>query len=117
MMKYEKEIQFKNRVLKEREKRVFNDAMKHRMSKKAIKTNDLMHDRTLTNHRTSKRHLRTVNSNGSIEGGSSQAYVSTMHDLHNPDTRDMRPLITEESKDESLIVTPNTQSNHLDSAA
>ena len=55
MKKYEKELQFKNRVLKEKEKAVYNQGMLKKLSQKQISTSDLKSERTLTNYRQSKK--------------------------------------------------------------
>ena len=51
MQKYERELKFKNRVLREKEKAIFNEGMKQKFSKNQISTHDLKSDSTLTNHR------------------------------------------------------------------
>ena len=108
MQQYEKELQFKNRVLREREKRVFNDAMKQKMSKNNIDTRDLKKGQFLTNHRQSKRHLA---------GTSQAAILPQQFDILNQphtmqargpgnDSWDLEP--TYDSQMESIVVTPNT---------
>ena len=62
MQKYEKELKFKNRVLKEKEKAVYNKGMLKKLTSNDISTNDLKSERTLTNQRMSKKGLETVNS-------------------------------------------------------
>ena len=49
MQKYEKELKFKNRVLKEKEKAVYNQGMLKKLTSNDISTNDLKSERTLTN--------------------------------------------------------------------
>ena len=66
MQKYEKELKFKNRILKEKEKAIFNQGVMKKLSKQQISTSDLKSERTLSNYRKSKKHLPTVNSSGSF---------------------------------------------------
>ena len=66
MQKYENELRLKNRVLKEKEKAIFNKEMLKKLSRNNISMDDLKSERTLTNNRTSKKHLYTVNSSGSL---------------------------------------------------
>jgi len=63
-------------VIKEKEKAVYNQGMLKKLSKQQISTNDLKSERTLTNHRKSKKHLDTVNSSGFNE---EQLYSANMH--------------------------------------
>ena len=55
MRKYEKDLQFKNRVLNAKEKAVYNQGMLKKLSQKQISTSDLKSERTLTNYRQSKK--------------------------------------------------------------
>eukprot|EP00354_Favella_ehrenbergii_P009001 CAMPEP_0170464054 /NCGR_PEP_ID=MMETSP0123-20130129/8926_1 /TAXON_ID=182087 /ORGANISM="Favella ehrenbergii, Strain Fehren 1" /LENGTH=191 /DNA_ID=CAMNT_0010729623 /DNA_START=2025 /DNA_END=2600 /DNA_ORIENTATION=- len=67
MQKYQREIQFKNRVLREKEKAIFNKGVIKKLSKNQISTSDLMSDATLKNHRQpSNKHLLTMGSQTSI---------------------------------------------------
>ena len=66
MLKYEKELKFKNRVLKEKEKAVYNKGMLKKLTSNDISTSDLKSERTLTNQRMSKKGLETVNSSGEL---------------------------------------------------
>ena len=87
MKKYEKELQFKNRVLREKEKAVFNQGVLKKLSSNKISTNDLKSERTLTNYRQSKKHLATVNSSGSFIN---EDVYSLMHqEMHGHDLKHM----------------------------
>ena len=84
MQKYQRELEFKNRVLREKEKAVFNEGMMKKLNSSQISTVDLKSERTLTNHRQSKKHLATVNSSGSINEAYSQMQMANQ-DIQNID--------------------------------
>ena len=51
LQKYERELQFKNRVLAEKEKAIFNAGVMQKFNKHQISSKDLKSDSTLTNQR------------------------------------------------------------------
>ena len=83
MQKYEKELRFKNRVLKEKEKAIFNKEMLKKLTRNNISMEDLKSEQTLTNQRMSKKHLGTVNSSGSLIN--EELYSAMQYDMRNKD--------------------------------
>ena len=71
MKKYERDLKLKNRVLREKEKAIFNNGVLKKLCQNQISTSDLQSDRTLTNHR-SKAQLLAMGSQASIALEASQ---------------------------------------------
>jgi UDP-N-acetyl-D-mannosaminuronate dehydrogenase len=77
--RYDREIDFKNRIIKEKEKRVFNEKAVKKMNEKKISTMDLKSEKTIENLRQSSK--LTLNS----------AIRNSMKDVHfvNSDVKEM----------------------------